>query len=69
MKLNNFIEGLKIFQRYSKDKPNSEFFIGSEYSEFYVNVNSILITEEDKENLVKLGWVEDKNIWIASLYP
>lgn len=56
MKLNNFIEGLQIFQPYY-DNPDG-YHIGAEHDQVYVYSTDKPLPEAAVERLVELGWFQ-----------
>lgn len=59
MKLQNFIEGLKILQKYFND-PNG-YHLGAEHDQIYVYATNNPLSEEDINKLLELGWFQDEN--------
>lgn len=56
MRLDNFIEGLEILQRYFDD-PGHE--LGAEHDQIYVYATLTAMTNEDVKRLHELGWFQE----------
>lgn len=55
MKLSNFVEGLKIIQKYEKDA----HCLRSEHDQFWVSSADLSMPPEDSAKLEELGWFKD----------
>lgn len=56
MKLNNFIEGLKVLQPYYTKTDG--FHIGAEHDIFYAYATDRPLSEADQTRMFELGWVQ-----------
>lgn len=55
MKLQNFIDGMLIFQKYHK---SDDYCIGADHDIFYVYATDAPIGEDDLTKLYELGWFQ-----------
>lgn len=63
MRNNNFIEGVKILEKYIPEERKESFDLHAEHDQFWFCEYEWVPEGPDKERLDELGWFEDEDSW------
>jgi len=65
MRIYEFIEGIKILEKYVPEDELQSFGVQFEHDQIYFGSESWVTDEDDRNKLVELGWYVEEDSWCA----